>query len=297
MGASFEPVGPMPNSAPVTAAVPDLAALRAALDDIDNTIHDLLIRRARIVEQVALSGKPAAFRPGREADIVRRLVTRHTGALPAQTLFRMWRELLAGTTGMQSRVIVAVCDAGPGAVITQLAREHFGTLTPLRTHASPAQALNDVTSGTATVAILPLPNEADAARDAWWTTLANRTPRLHVIARLPFWAPRTEGAPMAQALVIATTPPDASADDRSLLVVELDSDVSRDRLAHSLTAAGLAPNQIVLRRDPEAPAAIALVETNGHVQDNDPRLTTLVGAVRRAVVLGGYAEPMQGERA
>ena len=306
MGANFEPVGPMPNSAPDTSlglietetpALPDLAAHRAELDHIDNTLHDLLFERARVVERVARSGKAAAFRPGREADIIRRLVGRHSGGLPAQTLFRIWRELLAGTTGMQSKVIVAVCDAGSGAVVTQLAREHFGTLTPLRTHPSPAQALNDVTSGAASVAILPLPTEADGPRDAWWATLANRIPRLHVIARLPFWTQRAEGAPTAEALVVATAAPDASAADRSFLVLELDNDVSRDRLTHSLTAAGLIPGPIVLRRDPSTASAVALVEVGGRLTDDDPRLAGLHGAFRRPAVLGGYAEPIQGDSA
>jgi len=186
----------MPNSAPDneaqaaeddwrTQAVPDLSKLRAELDRIDNAIHDLLIERSAVVEKVAQSGKPAAFRPGREADIVRRLVARHTGHLPPRTLFRMWRELLAGTTGMQAKVTVAVCDAG-NAGLTRLAREHFGNGTALRPHTSPAQALNDVSSGAATVAVLPLPTDADNTRDDWWATLANRTPRLFVIARLPF---------------------------------------------------------------------------------------------------------------
>lgn len=74
---------------PATPTAPDLAVLRAELDRIDNTIHDLLIERAGIVEQVARSGKPAAFRPGREASIVRRLVASHRGALPKVTLFRI----------------------------------------------------------------------------------------------------------------------------------------------------------------------------------------------------------------
>src|SRR3978361_2219874 len=73
-----------------------LPALRAELDRIDNTIHDLLMRRAEVVEHVARSGKPAALRPGREASILRRLVGRHQGALPAVSVTRIWRELLAG---------------------------------------------------------------------------------------------------------------------------------------------------------------------------------------------------------
>ncbi|MEI7710644.1 MAG: chorismate mutase [Rhodospirillales bacterium] len=274
-------------------AKPDLSALRAELDRIDNIIHGLLIERASVVEKVAQSGKPAAFRPGREADIVRRLVAQHTGSLPAQTLFRMWRELLAGTTGMQSRIVVAVSEAGAGTVLTQLAREHFGTATALRAYGSPAQALNEVSSGAATVAILPVPNEADSIRDDWWVTLANRTPRLHVIARLPFWSARNEGAPAAQALVVASAAPDRSAADRSYLVVELNNDVSRDRLSQSLTGAGFSLGPILLRRS--AGTACALIEVAGYVADDDARLSSLGGTARRPAVLGAYAEPFQGE--
>ena len=294
----------MPNSAPdIEAApaeddwrkqaIPDLSTLRGELDRIDNAIHDLLVERSGVVEKVARSGKPAAFRPGREADIVRRLVAQHTGYLPPQTLFRMWRELLAGTTGMQTKVTVAVCETGPGAVLTQLAREHFGTATALRAQGSPAQALNEVSSGAATVAVLPLPNEADSTRDDWWATLANRSPRLHVIARLPFWNARNEGAPAAQALVVAATAPDQSAADRSYLVVELNNDVSRDRLSQSLTSAGLTLGPILLRRASDI--AFALIEVAGYLTDNDPRLARLGGTVRRPAVLGAYAEPIQGE--
>ncbi len=299
----------MPNSAPAIEAVPaedslaeddwrpqakpNLPALRAELDRIDNAIHELLIERAGVVEKVAQSGKTAAFRPGREADIVRRLIAQHSGSLPPQTLFRMWRELLAGTTGMQSRVTVAVCETGSGAILTQLAREHFGTATALRAYGSPAQALNEVSSGTATVAVLPLPTDADSTRDDWWATLANRSPRLHVIARLPFWTARNEGAPAAQALVVASTAPDASAADRSYLVVELDNDVSRDRLTQALVGAGLTPGSVLLRR--EAGRAFALIEVAGYLSDDDPRLAKLGGTARRPAVLGAYAEPIQGE--
>jgi chorismate mutase / prephenate dehydratase len=273
-----------------TQAAPDLSVLRKELDRIDNTIHDLLIERSAIVEKVALSGKPSAFRPGREADIVRRLVGRHSGRLPPRTLFRMWREMLAGTTGMQSKVTVAVCETDPGRAFSRLAREHFGSGTAMRVHGSPAQALADLSSAVATVAVLPLPTDADGPREVWWTGLVNRTPRMHIIARLPFWA---EGGSAEQALVVATTAPDASAADRSYLVVELDNDVSRDRLAQGLSGAGLNASAILLRRD--AGTAMALIEVAGFLTDDDPRLAALGGTVRRPAVLGAYAEPIQGD--
>jgi chorismate mutase/prephenate dehydratase len=272
-----------------------LPALRAELDRIDDALHALLLQRAKVVEHVAKSGKPSAFRPGREAQIVRRLLRQHSGGLPPQTLVRIWRELLAGTTAMQGQFSVAVCEPDGDASITQAAREHFGALTPLRVHGSPAQAMAEVSRGAAAVAVLPAPSETEVARDAWWTALLQKDePRIHVIARLPFWAPRPDGAPTVQALVVAASEPDASGSDRSLLGLELDLDVSRARLTAALTAAGLPPGMVILRRDLGAQVAHALAEVDGFLADDDPRLTGLGAMLRRPVVLGAYAIPATG---
>src|SRR5690242_5812086 len=85
-----------------------LAGLRAEIDRLDEAIHDLLMERARVVEKVAAQGGKGrvALRPGREADIVRRLLARHRGHLPARAVARIWRELLAATTAMQGPYIV-----------------------------------------------------------------------------------------------------------------------------------------------------------------------------------------------
>ncbi len=267
-----------------------LPALRAELDRIDNTVHDLLMQRAEIVEYVARSGKPAAFRPGREASIVRRLLARHRGSLPPVSLVRIWRELLAGTTSMQGGFSLAVCDSDPGATFTQLAREHFGALTPLRSTTSAGQALVDVSQGLASVAVLPYPSETDS----WWVALLHHEPRLHIIGRLPFWKPRPDGAPNTQAIVVASTAPDASGDDRSFLGMECDSEVSRARLSGELTTAGLKPETMVLVRRPGSPVANVLVEVEGYLADDDARLLRLGVVLRQPVVLGSYAVPVGG---
>jgi chorismate mutase/prephenate dehydratase len=265
-----------------------LATLRADLDRIDDQLHTLLMQRAEVVERVARSGKRGAFRPGREASIIRRLLRHHRGVLPAQALVRIWRELLAGTTAMQGPFSIAVWETDEAASFTQAAREHFGALTPLHVHRSPARVMAEVSGGAAAVGVLPYPTEADAARDAWWIALmGDDQPRLHVVARLPFWAPRAEGASTVQSLVISAIAPDASESDRSLLGLELDHDVSRSRLTQSLIDAGLPPSSLILRREQ---AVHALVEVDGHITDDDPRLA----ALRHPVVLGAYAIPEDG---
>jgi chorismate mutase len=273
----------------------DLTSLRAELDRLDSALHDLLMQRAAVVEAVAKSGKRSAWRPGREAAIVRRLLARHSGRLPPQAVFRIWRELLAGTTAMQGAFAVAVCERDPAGGYTQLAREHFGTLTPLRSHGGPAQAIGEIGAGVASVAVLPMPSEAET----WWTSLLHREePRIHIAARLPFWAPRPDGSPAVQALVVGPAAPDASGQDRTLLGLELEQDVSRDRLAAQFAAAGLGQAAVwVLRRDAEAPLAQALLAVEGHVQEDDERLDRIPGLARRPVVLGGYAVPFGGPEA
>jgi chorismate mutase len=267
-----------------------LGELRAELDRIDAALQDLLIERAQVVERVAQSGKRGAYRPGREASIIRRLLRRHSGGLPPQTLVRIWRELLAGTTAMQGPFVIAVCEPDGGAALTQAAREHFGALTPLHVCGSAAQALAEVSRGAATVAVLPAP---DCAHNTWWTVLIQEhEPRMHVVGRLPFWAPRPEGAPDAQGLVVGSIEPDPSGDDRSLLGLEIGQDVSHARLAGTLRMTGLTPEVVVLGGG--RGAAVALVEVGGFVTGDDPRLTRLAALDCRPVVLGAYAIPETG---
>jgi chorismate mutase / prephenate dehydratase len=262
-----------------------LPALRAELDTIDNAIHDLLIRRAEVVEHVARSGKPAAFRPGREASILRRLVDRHQGALPPQTLVRIWREMLAGTTAMQGGFSVIVGDATSGMALAGLAREHFGALTPLRTTASPEAALAEVARGSVPVAILPYPSAAET----WWVALRTTTPRLHIIARLPFWGPRPTTAPDFQAVVVAATAPDASECDRSFISLTSDPGVAPPQLEHALTTAGFGAPHVTIAA---VQSGHVLAEVAGPVSDDDPRLTHLDPALREPKVLGHYAVPI-----
>ena len=266
----------------------DLPALRAELDRIDNTLHDLLMQRAGIVEFIGRSSKPAAFRPGREASIIRRLLVRHRGALPPASVVRIWRELLAGTTAMQSRFSLAVCDGGHGGLLMQLAREHFGALTPLHAHASAEQALLDVSRGTASVAVLPYPSQTDS----WWVVLLHHAPRLHVIGRLPFWKPRPDGVPSAHALVVASTPADASEADRTLLGFDCDATLSRADLSRGLVELGLTQHSLLMTRQAEASSLNVLVEVEGCLGDDDPRLGKLGCVPRRPMVLGCYALPV-----
>ncbi len=288
---STEPIADAPPA-------PSLTDLRAQLDRVDDAIHDLLMRRAEVVGEVArlVARGKVAFRPGREAEIIRRLLARHTGALPRRVLPRLWRELFAATTAMQGSLVIAVCEPAPAAGFLACAREHFGALTPLHAHTSPARAIAEVSAGSATAAVLPLPQEEEPAAAAWWTTLLHQDePRMYVVARLPFWAPRTDGAPQVQALVVAAAAPDPSGRDRTLLGFDLPAEMSRARLSAACAAARLTPAAMILRRDPAARIAQGLIEVDGYVTEDDARLAALAVTTAQPLVLGAYAVPVEND--
>ena len=266
-----------------------LSAVRAQLDAIDDAMHDLLMQRAGIVDSLAASRVKAGstiLRPGREADILRRLLVRHQGPLPPAALVRVWRELFAASIAQQGGFSVSVYERD--AAMARLVPEHFGGLTAVRTYPTPARALAAVTRGEASVAVLPFPEDADSPEMEWWPAL--NAPQLSVVARLPFFS---EGEPEADALVVAPGAPDASEQDRSLLLLESDSEQSRGQLLSTLAGAAITARLVLVRRAPGI--SRFLIEADGLIMPNDARLAAL--PFDRARLLGAYAAPLRGTAA
>jgi chorismate mutase len=272
-----------PSNTP--SADPALAALRAEIDALDEAMHDLLMRRAAVVARMAASraktGAGSPLRPGREAAVLRRLLARHSGALSRGAVVRIWRHIFMAHTAIQGVFTAAIAASGEAAQTLTLAREHFGTAAPLNPFASPAQALAALSTGKASVAVLPAPT--GEGEGAWWQSL--EAPRLSVVARLPFVA---DAAHADAALVIAPVPADASGEDQSLLRLEGSADAARDSFARMLTEAGLAGRILSLIR--QEGRSLALAEIDAFIAADDPRLAGL-----NAVLLGAYAVPVAGD--
>jgi chorismate mutase len=83
-----------------------LADLRRDIDRIDEAMHGLLIERGQIIDRLIAVKKSqesgSAFRPAREADMMRRLVQRHHGSLPLDTVESIWRVIIATFTYVQT---------------------------------------------------------------------------------------------------------------------------------------------------------------------------------------------------
>src|SRR5439155_2980657 len=274
----------------------DLVELRHRLDEIDDKVHDLLIERVDIISMVAASKRDvrlAAFQPAREAEIIRRLVGRHHGSFPMATLVRMWREMLAATVRLQSPFAVAVFAPADAQGFWDLARDHYGSNTPMSAYRSTGQVIRAVTEGLAAIGVLPMPQEGDA--DPWWRQLVSRdenAPR--AVARLAFGARGNARGAGADALVIGRGMQQETGADRTLLVTESVAGVSRGRILRILSSLGL--NCTFFASCEQAGGAVNLIEINGFVPLSDQRLdgfrAQLGGALQRMLPFGGYALPL-----
>ena len=268
-----------------------LDVLRTEIDRIDQAILDLLIERTDIVREIAVvkgdrDGGRLALRPAREAQLLRRLVGAAGDRFPAEVLVRMWRELIASLTRLQTPLSVAVQVPPDHPEIWDLARDHFGSATPAARVDGPDQALDSLDDGT--VAVLPLPQDGDP----WWLALmSDRGCGIRVFARLPFV--ETPGSDI-RALALGRLEVEPSGDDLALLGIAATPGIPSERVLELLTSAGLPPSWSTMA--PSGSEVMHLVEVETFVGEGDDRTDGLAraapGEILRVRSIGAYPRPL-----
>ena len=278
-----------------------LAEFRAEIDRVDNAMHDLLMERARIVRHIARAKAEAAgvsdapvfaMRPGREAEILRRLAERHTGEIPTAVVGRIWRELISAKSRMQGPLEVAVFGSQDPVGYWDVARSHFGSNTPALLMDTTGLVLRRVADKHGTVGVLPTPGTGVTGCD-WWPALAgnsNNHKRPQIVARIPFF--RTDGAAQRDAVAVACVDREETGDDRTYLVAHCPAGISRASVQKILREAGVETSLV-----DAAPgnSTVLLFDADGYIIQSDPRLASVEKAWNSAdagiVVIGGYASP------
>lgn len=167
-------------------AEPSLADLRREIDRLDATMHDLLIERGAIIDRLIAVKKTqdsgSAFRPGREASMMKVLAERHRGLLPFDTIESIWRIIISTFTYVQAPYCVhASLEAGEERM-RDSARFHFGFTVPYVTHKEASEVIEAVTHAAGDLGIFAFSRQASTP---WWLGLdAPESPK--IIARLPF---------------------------------------------------------------------------------------------------------------
>ncbi|MGL4729758.1 MAG: chorismate mutase [Bosea sp. (in: a-proteobacteria)] len=171
-----------PSPAPLT-----LAEIRQSIDRIDASMHELLIERSAVIERLISVKKTqasgSAFRPGREAEMMRRIAERHRGLLPLDTVEGIWRIIIATFTYVQANYAVHADISGGDAPMRDSARFHFGFSVPYLPHPSAVEVMAAVAASAGDLGVFRINQGASAG--AWWAALTPQdAPK--IIARLPF---------------------------------------------------------------------------------------------------------------
>tara|TARA_R110002072_G_scaffold46427_1_gene128491 strand:+ start:622 stop:1479 length:858 start_codon:yes stop_codon:yes gene_type:complete len=277
-----------------------LEALRAEIDRLDEELLSVLEKRIAIVGDIAAAkkedGKPLAFRPGREAIILRKILERHSSQLSDTVVAAIWRELIAAVGWMQKPYSVSITAPDKSVGYWDLARFHFGSATPMKLHQSPTNVLREVYDNPSTLGVLPwLTRE----RDSWWTHLAQGGENVpKILAALPFLDNPSGEFEDLNSLVIGQAEPEPSGDDVTVMVIITREEVSRARLNENLGKAGLNGHCLDSRQpDGNDGDWLHLIEMPEFVAKGDSRLEDL-GRISgevfiKAVLLGAYAVPIK----
>src|SRR3954466_4578260 len=154
-------------------APPTLADLRREIDRIDESMHRLLMERGEIINTLIATKKTAesgsAFRPAREADMMRRLVQRHRGILPLNTAESIWRVIIATFTHVQAPFSVHADLSAGDAMMRDSARFHFGFTVPFVAHVGAAGVVEAVSESKGDLGLVPA--FATSHGGAWWSAL------------------------------------------------------------------------------------------------------------------------------
>ena len=273
-----------------------LGDIRVEIDAIDDQMHQLLMRRAELVEKVVETKRlpdgtlpKGAYRPAREAQIIRRLHDQNRSPLPFEMVFSFWRQMIGAFTAMQTPVTVSVqaqASQGDRRDLLGLTREHFGATAQLTARESFGQVANDIQNESAKVGVASAQFEGER-EGAWWTACMSReasTPR--VIAAFPFYGTDIAG------YCVSRAPLEPSGNDETLIAIQLDTTTSRSGIASTLTRAGVDATPLHASGD-----NVLIRVTGYHAEPDAPLLRTIADALKMPVsniaVVGAYATPIR----
>lgn len=244
----------------LTPAADQLAELRGEIDRIDLEMHKLLMARGEIIDRLIAvkraQGGGCAFRPDREAQMMRALVERHRGLLPVDAVEGVWRVIVSTFTYVQANYSVHADDSGGDAQMRDSARFHFGFTVPYVPHHGAGAVIEAVAASSGDLGML---RAAGALADgAWWVRLVGETaPK--IIARLPF-VERPDHPAGLPVFIVARPAADAASRDIMLYAIGL------PRWSHAIPAVVSALEGEILASAPHAGGLSLLVAAPGRIE-------------------------------
>jgi chorismate mutase / prephenate dehydratase len=141
----------------------DIARHRAAIDALDGKLVELLSERAALAAAIGkLKANGGAYRPEREAEILRRIAGGNRGPLSDAALVRLFTEIISACRALEEPLSVAYL--GPAGTFSEMAlQKQFGGNVEAQPCASIDEVFRAAETGAAGYAVVPVENSTDGA--------------------------------------------------------------------------------------------------------------------------------------
>ena len=140
----------------------ELQRLRESIDRVDERILEALSERARLARAVGSLKVGQAYRPEREAQVLRRVKELNPGPLAGETVALLFREIMSACLAVERPITVAYL--GPRGTFSERATvKHFGLAAEAMAVASIDEVFRSVESGAADFGVIPVENSTEGA--------------------------------------------------------------------------------------------------------------------------------------
>lgn len=168
---------------------PSLQQLRDNIDGVDAEIINLLKKRAGYVHGVGeiknMAGDPI-FVPERESSLLSKIDRLNDGALPAQSLHAIYREIISCALNLEGGLKIAYLGP-PGTWSHQASIKQFGRSVELMPLSNFSDIFDAVARGKANYGVVPIENSTDgsvaAAMDLFTTSSLKICAQIHLRIR------------------------------------------------------------------------------------------------------------------
>jgi chorismate mutase/prephenate dehydratase len=140
----------------------DLYKLRSEIDVLNVQILALLNARAALAQKVGSLKVGQAYRPEREAEVLRHIIDINEGPLPDEVAARLFREIMSACLALERPITVAYL--GPAGTFSErAAKKQFGEGALAVPQVSIDEVYRCVESGAADFGIVPIENSTEGA--------------------------------------------------------------------------------------------------------------------------------------
>jgi|GEM_PF-4232196 len=276
-----------------------LDSIRQKIDAIDHKMHDLLMQRADIVQEIIAAKKesfntdPTIYRPAREAFVLKSLLSRHQGTLPHSVIIGMWRSLLSAFCAMQCDFSVTYFSYTETENLRDAVHYYFGGTIKILKSETEQDALQKIANQETTLAVLPV-NTYDMHNE-WWLHIPDN---VYVSAIMPYIINDPIMATRNNHMVLSKSKPIATDNDKSLFKISSDPNIGRISIINCFNELSLTAQSLTIYDATDLSQRFHLIEVDGFfsVPDAENLCQALENTAKKHIIsanyLGSYPAPI-----